>query len=114
MDRSFLKDKKRIVVKIGTTTITHVDTGHLNLIKMEKLARVLTDIRNQNKEIVIVSSGAIGAGRKALGMQHRPRSLAEKQACGGGPGKAYDDLSEAFCGVQSDHCADSDNQKNYD
>ena len=81
MDRSFLKDKKRIVVKIGTTTITHVDTGHLNLIKMEKLARVLTDIRNQNKEIVIVSSGAIGAGRKALGMQHRPRSLAEKQAC---------------------------------
>ena len=34
MDRSFLKDKKRIVVKIGTTTITHVDTGHLNLIKM--------------------------------------------------------------------------------
>ncbi len=47
MDRSFLKDKKRIVVKIGTTTITHVDTGHLNLIKMEKLARVLTDIRNQ-------------------------------------------------------------------
>lgn len=81
MDRSFLKDKKRIVVKIGTTTITHVDTGHLNLIKMEKLARVLTDIRNQNKEIVIVSSGAIGAGRKALGMKHRPGSLAQKQAC---------------------------------
>ncbi len=81
MDRDFLKDKKRIVVKIGTTTITHVDTGHLNLIKMEKLARVLTDIRNQNKEIVIVSSGAIGAGRKALGMKHRPGSLAEKQAC---------------------------------
>ena len=81
MDRDFLKDKKRIVVKIGTTTITHVDTGHLNLLKMEKLARVLTDIRNQNKEIVIVSSGAIGAGRKALGMKHRPGSLAEKQAC---------------------------------
>ena len=53
MDREFLKRKKRIVVKIGTSTITHVDTGHLNLIKMEKLARVLTDIRNQNKEIKI-------------------------------------------------------------
>ena len=51
MDRDFLKDKKRIVVKIGTTTITHVDTGHLNLLKMEKLARVLTDIRNQNKSL---------------------------------------------------------------
>lgn len=81
MNREFLKDKKRIVIKIGTSTITHVDTGHLNLIKMEKLARVLTDIRNQNKEIVLVSSGAIGAGRKALGIKGRPQRLAEKQAC---------------------------------
>lgn len=81
MNREFLKDKKRIVIKIGTSTITHIDTGHLNLIRMEKLARVLTDIRNQNKEIVLVSSGAIGAGRKALGMKERPRSLSEKQAC---------------------------------
>ncbi len=81
MNREFLKDKRRIVIKIGTSTITHVDTGHLNLIKMEKLARVLTDIRNQNKEIVLVSSGAIGAGRKALGIKGKPRSLAEKQAC---------------------------------
>lgn len=81
MNREFLKDKKRIVVKIGTSTITHMDTGHLNLLKMEKLARVLTDIRNQNKEIVLVSSGAIGAGRKALGIKGKPRSLSEKQAC---------------------------------
>lgn len=81
MNRDFLKDKKRIVVKIGTSTITHMDTGHLNLIKMEKLARVLTDIRNQNKEIVVVSSGAIGAGRKALGIKEKPRRLSEKQAC---------------------------------
>lgn len=81
MNREFLKNKKRIVVKIGTSTITHVDTGHLNLIKMEKLARVLTDIRNQNKEVVLVSSGAIGAGRKALGIKERPGSLAKKQAC---------------------------------
>lgn len=81
MNREFLKEKKRIVVKIGTSTITHVDTGHLNLIKMEKLARVLTDIRNQNKEVVLVSSGAIGAGRKALGIKEKPKSLAEKQAC---------------------------------
>ncbi len=81
MDREFLKRKKRIVVKIGTSTITHVDTGHLNLIKMEKLARVLTDIRNQNKEVVLVSSGAIGAGRKALGIKEKPKSLSKKQAC---------------------------------
>ena len=75
MNRNFLKDKKRIVVKIGTSTITHVDTGHLNLIKMEKLARVLTDIKNQNKEIVLVSSGAIGAGRKALGICLKSRHV---------------------------------------
>ena len=69
MDRSFLKDKKRIVVKIGTSTITHEGTGSLNLEKLERLVRVLTDIRNQDKEIVVVSSGAIGAGRKALGIK---------------------------------------------
>lgn len=81
MNRDFLKDKKRIVVKIGTSTITHVDTGHLNLIKMEKLARVLTDMKNQDKEIVLVSSGAIGAGRKALGIKGKPKRLSQKQAC---------------------------------
>lgn len=81
MDRSFLRDKKRIVVKIGTSTITHTDTGSLNLEKLEKLVRVLTDIRNQNKEIVVVSSGAIGAGRKALGIKEKPKTLSAKQAC---------------------------------
>ena len=81
MDRSFLKDKKRIVVKIGTSTITHEGTGRLNLEKLERLVRVLTDIRNQDKEIVVVSSGAIGAGRKALGIKERPKTLSVKQAC---------------------------------
>ena len=81
MNRDFLRDKKRIVIKIGTSTITHMDTGHLNLIKLEKFVRLLTDIHNQNKELIIVSSGAIGAGRKALGIQGRPKTLSEKQAC---------------------------------
>lgn len=81
MDRSFLRDKKRIVVKIGTSTITHVSTGNLNLDKLERFVRVLTDVRNQDKEVVIVSSGAIGAGRKALGIQGKPTKLSVKQAC---------------------------------
>ena len=81
MDRSFLKDKKRIVVKIGTSTITHMNTGSLNLEKLERFVRVLTDIRNQDKEVVVVSSGAIGAGRKALGIKEKPRTLSIKQAC---------------------------------
>ncbi len=81
MDRSFLKDKKRIVIKIGTSSITHEKTGNLNLVKLERFVRVLTDIRNQDKEVVIVSSGAIGAGRKALGIKERPQKLSVKQAC---------------------------------
>ena len=76
-----MREKKRIVIKIGTSTITHTSTGNLNLGKMEKFVRILTDIRNQNKEVVIVSSGAIGAGRKALGFKEKPKTLSEKQAC---------------------------------
>ncbi len=81
MDRSFLRDKKRIVVKIGTSSITHMSTGNLNLEKLERFVRMLTDIRNQDKEVVVVSSGAIGAGRKALGIKEKPRTLSVKQAC---------------------------------
>lgn len=79
--QKLLKDKKRIVVKIGTSTITHTSTGNLNLGKLERLVRMLTDIRNQDKEVVVVSSGAIGAGRKALGIKERPKTLSVKQAC---------------------------------
>lgn len=81
MDRLFLRDKKRIVVKIGTSTITHMSTGNLNLEKLERFVRMLTDIRNQDKEVVVVSSGAIGAGRKALGIKEKPKTLSVKQAC---------------------------------
>lgn len=81
MNRAYLQDKQRVVIKIGTSTITHTDTGHLNLVKLEKFVRILTDIHNQNKELIIVSSGAIGAGRKALGIQGKPSTLPMKQAC---------------------------------
>lgn len=81
MNREFLKDKKRIVIKIGTSTITHMSTGNLNLDKLERFVRMLTDIRNQDKEVVVVSSGAIGAGRKALGIKEKPKTLSVKQAC---------------------------------
>ena len=79
--RSKLKDKKRIVFKIGTSTLTHDETGALDLVKMEKFVRILTDLHNQGKEIVIVSSGAIGVGRKALGLAGKPEERSMKQAC---------------------------------
>ncbi|MCL2050274.1 MAG: glutamate 5-kinase [Lachnospiraceae bacterium] len=81
MDRTYLQRKKRIVIKIGTSIITHAETGHIDLLKLEKYVRVFTDIRNRNKEVIVVSSGAVGAGRKALGIKERPRELAVTQAC---------------------------------
>lgn len=79
--RELLKDKKRIVIKIGSSSLTHEETGRINLSKMEKLVRILTDIRNQGKDIILVSSGAIAVGKETLGLQKRPAEKAEKQAC---------------------------------
>lgn len=81
MDRSFIKEKKRIVIKLGSSTITHEETGALDLVKLEKLVRLLTDLRNQGKEVVVVSSGAIAVGRKAMGIKERPTETAIRQAC---------------------------------
>lgn len=79
--REALKDKQRIVVKIGSSSLTHEQTGNLNLAKMEKLVRVLTDLRNQGKEVVLVSSGAIAVGREAVGIKEKPKKTSIKQAC---------------------------------
>lgn len=79
--REQLKDKKRIVVKVGTSSLTHPETGLVDLIKMEKLVRELTDIHNRGKEVILVSSGAIAVGRKTIGMKERPTKLSVKQAC---------------------------------
>ena len=79
--RENLKDKKRIVFKVGSSTLTHKETGALDFVKMEKFVRILTDLHNQGKEIVVVSSGAILVGRKALGNMERPTERSVKQAC---------------------------------
>ena len=79
--RSLLKNKKKIVIKIGSSSLTHEETGQLNLYKIEKLVRVLVDLRNSGKDVVLVSSGAIAVGRKTLSLIERPKELAVKQAC---------------------------------
>ena len=81
MNRDFLKEKKRIVVKVGTSTVTHEQTGEINLLKLDKLAMVLSDIRKRGIDVLLVSSGAIGAGRTALGLSKKPTELPIKQAC---------------------------------
>lgn len=79
--RKELRNKERIVIKIGTSTITHEETGSLNLMKLEKLVRVVCDLRNKNKDVIIVSSGAISVGRKALGLLGQKLTKPQKQAC---------------------------------
>lgn len=79
--RLSLKDRKRIVVKIGSSSLTHTETGSLDLEKLERLIRILTDLRNQGKDVILVTSGAIAVGRKALGLKERPTVRSLKQAC---------------------------------
>lgn len=79
--RELLKDKKRIIIKIGSSSLTYPETGSLKLDKMEQLIRILTDLRSQGKDVILVTSGAIAVGRKALGLAERPTKRSIKQAC---------------------------------
>ncbi len=79
--RQHLKDKKRIVIKVGTSTVMYDNTGNINLEKLEKFVRILINLRNQGKDVIVVSSGAVGIGRNALGITERPREQYEIQAC---------------------------------
>ena len=79
--RAELKDKKRIVVKVGASSLIHVETGELDLIKVEHLVRELTDLRSKGKDVILVTSGAIGVGSKAAGFKEKPDTVPLKQAC---------------------------------
>lgn len=76
--REKVKNAKRIVIKVGTTTLTHPN-GRTHFERMDKLALVLSDLKNDGKEIVLVSSGAIGVGAAKLKWEERPRSVQGKQ-----------------------------------
>ena len=76
-----LKDKKRIVVKIGSSSLHHMQTGELNLTKMERLIRELCEQKNQGKDVILVSSGAIAVGRKTVNVNPAPNQIPLKQAC---------------------------------
>lgn len=70
---------QRIVVKVGTSTLTY-GTGKMNLKRIDTMAMILSDLRNQGKEIILVSSGAIGIAMGKLGIKEKPRETREKQA----------------------------------
>ncbi len=83
--REKLKDKKRIVVKIGSSSLQHPETGDLDYTKLDVLVRELCDMRNRGKDVVLVTSGAIAVGKKAVHLKNLSpegrSTIAVKQAC---------------------------------
>lgn len=79
--RENLKNKQKIVIKIGSSSLIHQETGGIDFRKLEKLVRIICDLKNKNKDIVLVSSGAIGVGTQALGLKNKPKTVSLKQAC---------------------------------
>jgi len=79
--REKIKDHKRIVIKIGSSSLHHMETGELNLTKMERLVRELCELRNEGKEVILVSSGAIAVGKKTLKLSPTDKEIPLKQAC---------------------------------
>ena len=77
--RKYLKDKKKIVIKVGTSLLTY-ENGKINLQRMEKLVRVLADLSNSGRDVVLVSSGAVGVGLGMIGLENKPDKLVKKQA----------------------------------
>ncbi len=80
MERKKIAEAKRIVVKVGTSTITYPN-GKINYEKIEKMARILTDFQNQGREMILVSSGAGAAGVGRMGLEAKPKTIPGKQAC---------------------------------
>jgi len=77
--RENLKSKNRIVVKIGTSSLSFPN-GRINFHRIEKLARILSQLRKKGMQVILVTSGAIGVGAARIGMTERPRELTRKQA----------------------------------
>lgn len=77
--RSLLKNKKRIVIKVGTSSITY-DNGKINLRFIDHLARQISDLKNSGLQVILVTSGAIGVGLPELGFEKKPDYLPYKQA----------------------------------
>ena len=74
-----IKNAKRIVIKVGTSTLTY-STGRINIRRIEQLSRTLADLSHEGREIILVSSGAVGVGMSKLGFSERPKTVREKQA----------------------------------
>lgn len=78
--RQHLEEAQRIVIKVGSSSITHGKTGHISLVKLEHFVRQVSDLKNAGKEVIVVTSGAQAVGLSELNLKVKPKVLAEKQA----------------------------------
>ena len=78
---SFISNYRRVIIKIGSSTLTHSETGSVNYLTMEHLVRAVCDFRNSGLDVCLVSSGAIAVGRDAIGLKEKPQDISVKQAC---------------------------------
>ena len=79
-EREILRKARRIVVKVGTSTLAYSESGKLNLYRIEHLTRELADLHNSGKEIILVSSGAIAAGIGKMALKAKPETIPDNQA----------------------------------
>lgn len=79
IQREKLRDCHRVVIKVGTSTVTH-DSGKLNLLRLENLAREMSDLHSDDRNVSLISSGAVGAGVGKIHFPDRPKTIPEKQA----------------------------------
>lgn len=79
--RDCIRDKKRIVIKVGSSSLQHKETGGLDYTKLDVLVREICNLRNQGKDVVLVSSGAIAVGKRVVRLGKDDNPVAVKQAC---------------------------------
>ena len=89
-----LSKKKRVVVKIGSSSLVHPQTGRLDYIKLDRLVREICDIRNRGMDVCLVSSGAIAVGRQTMGNQAMQAALRDRD------GKSTVNMSDRELGVK--------------
>ncbi|MBP3857034.1 MAG: glutamate 5-kinase [Ruminiclostridium sp.] len=75
-----IKNSKRVVIKVGTSTLCY-KTGNLNIRRVRKLIEVMSDLKNEGRDIIFVTSGAVGIGVGRAGLPKRPEDIPTKQAC---------------------------------
>ncbi|MBU3692740.1 MAG: glutamate 5-kinase [Candidatus Nanopelagicaceae bacterium] len=97
MNRKVVADARRIVIKIGSSSLTGKDGAGLNQAAVSKLVDAVAQLKQQGKEVIVVSSGAIAAGLAPLGLQARPQDLATQQAAASvGQGLLIHSYTESF------------------